>query len=367
MRKVKGIVCVLLAVILLVSIAPMAFAAGGFDNFVNVNNYTEDTFTDVNNGQWFTDNVKTAYELGLIKGVDTKLFGTESNMTLAEAITVACRLHSIYNTGKENFVQTGIWYTVYVDYAKENGIISSDYPDYNKPATRAQFAEIFCAALPGTAFKKINTVEDNAIPDVRTDDPYGRAVYLLYRAGVLTGNDEKGTFTPSASIRRCEVAAIISRVAIPDMRREVTLMLPKNEDTAIAAAKVRTDLDKTIDYATKARQIYMNVPDMVAQGMSVRAYLVKAEEYNILLSKYVQRAANACQAYPELNDIYKKLVKAKSYSILAAESMGVFEASDYVYDTSNPAHVNAYISVMQYLYTALKGLNEANVMLVEFE
>lgn len=37
------------------------------------------------------------------------------------------------------------------------------------------------------------------------------ASYRLYRAGVLTGNDSAGTFTPSASIERSAVAALVTR------------------------------------------------------------------------------------------------------------------------------------------------------------
>ena len=44
------------------------------------------------------------------------------------------------------------------------------------------------------------------------------AVYKLYEAGILIGNDEAGTFAPWSEITRAEVAAIISRMANPDLR-----------------------------------------------------------------------------------------------------------------------------------------------------
>ena len=50
---------------------------------------------------------------------------------------------------------------------------------------------------------------------------YHDDIFLLYRAGVLTGNDSAGTFTPNAAITRCEVATIAARMVQPDARRHL--------------------------------------------------------------------------------------------------------------------------------------------------
>ena len=47
---------------------------------------------------------------------------------------------------------------------------------------------------------------------MKLSDSYGAAVYKLYQAGVLTGNDEAGTFAPMTNIKRSEVAAIVNRM-----------------------------------------------------------------------------------------------------------------------------------------------------------
>ena len=62
-------------------------------------------------------------------------------------------------------------------------------------------------------------MEDGSIPDVKDDED----IYLLYRAGVLGGNDDKGTFAPMSNIKRSEVAAIVARMALPELRKEITL------------------------------------------------------------------------------------------------------------------------------------------------
>ncbi len=44
------------------------------------------------------------------------------------------------------------------------------------------------------------------------------SVYTLYRAGILNGSDDAGTFHPSEPIQRCAVAAISVRMIQADQR-----------------------------------------------------------------------------------------------------------------------------------------------------
>lgn len=186
--------------------------------------FTQGQFTDVPANQWFTNKVAEAVELGLMKGSGTA-FNPYGDVTLAEAITMAARINSIYNTGSGSFTQAGTWYQVYLDYAYQNGIISNAYynADVTRKATRAQFAEIFANCLPEEALAAINTVADNAIPDVSAGTSFAPYVYRLYRAGILTGSDAARTFSPQAFITRAEAAAIVSRMAESDNRVSFTL------------------------------------------------------------------------------------------------------------------------------------------------
>ena len=54
-------------------------------------------------------------------------------------------------------------------------------------------------------------------------DPYAESIYRLYRAGIVTGSDEYGTFLPENSITRAEAAAIVTRMAESDNRLSITL------------------------------------------------------------------------------------------------------------------------------------------------
>ena len=221
----KRILSLVLTLGLVLTLCPAALAAGtGLSNFKSVNTYGSGTFKDVPANTWYTENVKSAYELDLMKGTSSVAFSPDGNITIGSTIALACRLHSIYNTGKADFVQGNPWYQVYVDYAVKNGIITQgQYTNYDAAATRRQFAAILAKALPAQALEKKNTVEDGTIPDLDPGSANYDDIYLLYRAGVLTGSDSKGTFQPETTIGRSSVAAIVSRMALPTLRQSITL------------------------------------------------------------------------------------------------------------------------------------------------
>jgi hypothetical protein len=192
-------------------------------NFVKVNTYTYGQFIVVDENAWYGKNqqgvVALAYEYGLMKGTSPTKFNPAGNMTLAEAITIAARVHVIYRTAEyDYFVQGSPWYQVYVDYALDTGIIGyGEFTDYNRPATRAEMARIFARSLTPAEFPSQNTV--NALPDVNTSTPHHDDIFMLYKAGVLTGSNAQGKFNPSSNIMRAEAAAIISRVILPITRQ----------------------------------------------------------------------------------------------------------------------------------------------------
>ena len=204
-----------------VALTATATSSTGMSNFTKVKAYTRGQFTDVDETLWYgldeQEVIANAYEYGLMKGDSSTTFNPAGNMTIAEAIAVAARVHKIYATGNGDFEQGSVWYQVYVDYAVANNIIAAnDFANYSKAATRAEMAYIFSESLPAAEFPSQNTV--NSLPDVNNGTPYYSAILTLYKAGVLAGSDAQGTFNPSNNIIRAEAAAIISRVILPATR-----------------------------------------------------------------------------------------------------------------------------------------------------
>lgn len=192
---------------------------GGMKNFVENALYRAGLFTDVTAGEWFEPNVRTACDLRLMKGTGDGRFTPRGNVTLAEVVTMAARIHSIYHTGSEQFpaYDGGNWYDPYVNYARDKGIIYENYA-FGRPATREEFVHILAAALPGTELGSVGA----KVPFADSGDiVYIGDVELLSGAGVINGIQENGQtyFKPSATITRAEAAAIITRMAKPALRK----------------------------------------------------------------------------------------------------------------------------------------------------
>ena len=99
---------------------------------------------------------------------------------------------------------------------------SRTYPNYNAKITRSEFVKVFYNALPASEYAQINSVADNAIPDVKMSDANAKQIYGFYRAGILIGS-ANGVFNPVQNIKRSEVAAIMTRMFDPTARKTITL------------------------------------------------------------------------------------------------------------------------------------------------
>ena len=185
-------------------------------------------FTDVSRSSWYYDSVRAAWEKALIDGVTRTLYKPDDTLTVAQAIKLSAALHQMLNNNGKVTLRNGspYWYSSYVSYAVDNGIIEKMYLDYtpaqmNAPVKRNEFVHIFYGAM--SDYRQINTVADNKIPDVITTDTYALEIYTFYRAGILTGSDKNGTFYPTNDIKRSEVAAILSRMYDKTARKTVSL------------------------------------------------------------------------------------------------------------------------------------------------
>lgn len=188
-------------------------------HFVVKNQYKKDLFSDVVKGSWYEAEVKKCFEFGLMSGSGNKKFNPTGNVSLAEAIMMADRVHNIYNGGDGNIAAGGSdWTTAAVNFGSQHALFTSDdFTDgYQRPATRAELAYLLANAIPKSELVAINNVE--SLPDVDGGVRYNTRILRLFKAGVLTGSDAKGTFHPTSEITRAEAAAIIGRLVVPSTR-----------------------------------------------------------------------------------------------------------------------------------------------------
>jgi len=201
----KKAICITLALVLLGSICFAAYP-------------TLSRFTDVDQGAWYAPYLASVVEQGIMKGQSDTVFGVDEKVTLAQTITMAARLHRLYFFGRDDFKNgKDVWYSTYVAYAKAWGLIAYNYTaqQLSSPVSKGNFVTILSAAYPDAALQPIN--QDTTFSDVSQRSNCAAAVSRLYRAGVITGSD--GKFSPNSSIRRCEAAAILSRMTDASLRR----------------------------------------------------------------------------------------------------------------------------------------------------
>ena len=190
-----------------------------------INDYELNKFIDVKGDEWYADSIKSAYEMAMMVGISDKVFHVGGNITLAQTICIAARIHNSYYNNEYDFSPIGgePWFMPYVRYAKEKGIINDKYDfskesEYDKEALRIQYAEILSNSLPDeqiTAIKKVEIISD--VPADSDDDRF-EIIYQLYNAGILIGDGEG--FKPWKKITRAEVATIISRMGDASLRVE---------------------------------------------------------------------------------------------------------------------------------------------------
>ena len=222
----KRLLSLALALLLILSVLGTPALAGNMSAF-GKNTVYDGRFTDISG--WSKPYIIAAYESGLVKGDSATTFSPGGTVSLSHAVTLAARIHKLYETGSSAFSEYGKWYECYYDYCAEKGLIS--LTEFSKagaetPATRRQVLRILGEALPASELAAINTIEEGAIPDIPATDPDAALIYRFYRAGVLTG-DEKNRFTPAAYITREEFATIATRLTAIQPRISLTLRLPE--------------------------------------------------------------------------------------------------------------------------------------------
>ncbi len=195
----------------------------GLSNFAKTNAYTDGRFSDVKAADWYSANVGAVYAYGLMNGNSATTFNPTGNISVAETVTLLARVHSTYMGKTIETAGANPWYQPYVDYVKNEGLLTESFADYGAAITRADFARLLSRSVPEKELSEVNAIAYNAIPDVKESDSFGSAVYMLYRAGILTGSDDKGTFNPTTGISRAESAAILTRIIDPALRKSIML------------------------------------------------------------------------------------------------------------------------------------------------
>lgn len=292
--------------------------SGTTENFKKIATYRQGQFLDVPDTAWFTSYVKEAYEYGAMTGISESYFNPTGNLSIAETITIACWLNTTYYYGDDainhyDFSGSSLWYLPFVDYAKKNGIIGTQYDQlYEKEATRADFAIIIEAALPDEALRNIKEIKDGSVPDVPVGSTYYNAVYHLYRAGIISGVDNSGAFAPGNNIIRAEAAVILGNV-VQASKQEIAT---ENEPVTPNAESVNKEIQ------IKIQQLKLDI--------------IEVEE----TKRIYEPSLNLYQRF--LSEAENDLAKAKSKKVM------VYQNGEYVYVSDADAVSEVQAKVEKY-------------------
>lgn len=172
----------------------------------------EINFTDIN-GHWGEKYIKQLGEKGIVKGYEDGGFHPDSNVTRAEFVTMLCAGFGIVGgNGGNTFsdVDESQWYAESVNACRSRGIVFGDDNNCFNPhnlITREDAAVMLYRILS----EKIEIEEMSQIPfnDGSEISEYAvNAVALMAEEGVLTGNDS-GYFNPKENTTRAQAAVML--------------------------------------------------------------------------------------------------------------------------------------------------------------
>ena len=185
-----------------------------YGNFAVTNAYWVDNsnFPDVVADDWFYGPVNTLADMGIITGYEDGTFGPEGQVTRAEFAAMMYRSGAAGDAeGKANTfsdVPEGEWYTEAVNALAAAGIVNGYGNGTFNPSgliTRAEMAQMIYKALGEDKYF------DHGFVDVQPSSWYYNAVTVLYGYGIINGMGD-GTFQPAANATRAQAAQIIFNV-----------------------------------------------------------------------------------------------------------------------------------------------------------
>lgn len=219
MKNKKNLLCMLLAIVMVISV------------FVPLS-ATEGHFTDVTGDHWAFDSIERAYSEGVVKGTGgnadahTGTFSPSDTLSAAQFVVILTR--AFYPENVEAQIAAGNndpWYAAAVAVGDEVGLFSNTTVKWTDAASIGQSINRYnMAAMVDNILrnKGIKTLSDGQIyetslkiPDYETEDAFSfrmnMATVVYY--SIITGTDSKGTFSGNEFVSRAQAATIYCRLA----------------------------------------------------------------------------------------------------------------------------------------------------------
>ncbi len=173
------------------------------------------SFSDVNSGDWFYDNVMDAANNGYVSGYPDGTFKPNGSTTRAEFASMIAKAMGYESEPSDSDtmfpdVPNDFWGKAAINFCAQNGIIEG-YDDGtfkpNQTITRQE-----AAAILNNAFdlaEKYGISDEQFPDDGKIANWASDHVYAAKASGLMNGDKDTGNFRPTDTIKRCEAASIL--------------------------------------------------------------------------------------------------------------------------------------------------------------
>ena len=169
------------------------------------------TFSDINENDWFYDDVVSAAENGYVNGMGDGKYEPYGKLTRAQfALMIARAMNYDSNPDVESAfpdVADNHWAKAAINFCYQNEIITG-YEDGefkpDKTITRQEVATILARAFNLEEISSEAYPDDSAIAGWASD-----YVYMAKAAGLMKGDADTGNFRPTSTLNRAEAATIM--------------------------------------------------------------------------------------------------------------------------------------------------------------
>lgn len=173
------------------------------------------SFSDVNSGDWFYDNVMDAANNGYVSGYPDGTFKPNDSTTRAEFASMIAKAMGYESEPSDSDtmfpdVPNDFWAKAAINFCAQNGIIEG-YDDGtfkpNQTITRQE-----AAAILNNAFdlaEKYGISDEQFPDDGKIANWASDHVYAAKASGLMNGDKDTGNFRPTDTIKRCEAASIL--------------------------------------------------------------------------------------------------------------------------------------------------------------
>ena len=173
------------------------------------------SFSDVNSGDWFYDNVMDAANNGYVSGYPDGTFKPNGSTTRAEFASMIAKAMGYESEPSDSDtmfpdVPNDFWAKAAINFCAQNGIIEG-YDDGtfkpNQTITRQE-----AAAILNNAFdlaEKYGISDEQFPDDGKIANWASDHVYAAKASGLMNGDKDTGNFRPTDTIKRCEAASIL--------------------------------------------------------------------------------------------------------------------------------------------------------------